>query len=95
VGLLALGEAFTSVMTGNIELLGLSPGTAAQPLQPAPAWRLSVLSRAARSAPGRQVLRADDPAWPWTVTRALFAELALAAVFAVGWWITSSRPEGY
>ncbi|WP_459986632.1 YoaK family protein [Nocardioides sp. AN3] len=91
VGFLALGGAFTSVMTGNLVLLGV-----------AVAHANSVLAAHTVTAIGSFVMGAwlgarvsmsgrgsdDDPAWPRGVTRALCVELAVLSTFAVWWWAT-------
>lgn len=86
IGFLALGGAFTSVMTGNMVLLGLSAGTGDADL----AWHAgaAIVSFAAGVALGARIAGApqpDDGLWPRGVTRALTVELALFALFAAGW----------
>lgn len=89
VGFLALGGAFTSVMTGNLVLLGVSVADAN-----------AVLALHTVTAIGSFVLGAwlgarvslsgqrddDDPAWPRGVTRALWVEFAVLSACAMWWW---------
>lgn len=93
IGLLALGGAFTSVMTGNMVLLGVSIGTRESvalgvTLAAIAGYACGVLI-GARVAGEPQ---SDDSLWPHRVTRGLLLELTLFAVFAVGWWATGSHP---
>jgi uncharacterized membrane protein YoaK (UPF0700 family) len=89
VGVLALGGAFTSVMTGNTVLLGISIGTRDKILAMNSALAViafiagcAVIARLAGTA------KATDPSWPPAVTRALTAQLVL--VFRSGGWQTPS-----
>jgi len=93
IGFAALGGAFTSVMTGNMILLGVSLATADRALAVRSVLALAcymagtfVGARAAGAA------QPDDPPWPRPVTRALLAELALLAIFAAGWWSSGGHP---
>jgi uncharacterized membrane protein YoaK (UPF0700 family) len=93
VGLIALGGSFTSVMTGNMVLVGVAIGS-----KDASALGLTL------AAIGGYVLgvfvggrvagepRPGDPPWPPAVTRALLVELAAFALFAVAWWALSGAP---
>lgn len=96
VGFLALGSAFTSVMTGNMVLfgMGLAHGDGAALALTA----VAIASFVAGAALGARVAgtpRPDDPVWPGRVRVALAVELALFAVFAIAWWaLGSAPPEG-
>ena len=93
-GYLALGAAFSSVMTGNMVLFGLSLGTGnlsltlhtlvAIALFIAGCWVGTLLAGIAQPV---------NPAWPPTVTRALVVQLAIIAVYAAGFWATGSHPD--
>jgi uncharacterized membrane protein YoaK (UPF0700 family) len=93
IGLLALGGAFTSVMTGNMVLLGVSisqgdGGRAASSVG-------AILAFVAGAALGARVAgtpREGDPIWPRAVTAGLLVELAFMAAYAVGWWATGGAP---
>ncbi len=93
IGLLALGGAFTSVMTGNLVILGVSASTAEGALAIASggaivafcigAWAGARLAGSAR--PG-------DSLWPRPVTLGLAVELVLLIGYGVGWWVTGGEP---
>jgi uncharacterized membrane protein YoaK (UPF0700 family) len=92
-GYLALGGAFSSVMTGNMVLLGLSLGSAAGTL--ALHAGAAVLAFVCGCAIGTRVAgtaRAGDPIWPRAVTRALVLQSVAVAIYAVAWWGTAARP---
>ena len=88
-GFLALGGAFSSVMTGNIVLLGLSAGTAT-----------AALAITSGSAIGSYIVgvligahvagtpKPEDPTWPRPVTRALTLELGAIVCFLIIWELT-------
>ena len=93
IGLLALGGAFTSVMTGNMVLLGVAASSADGQL--AASSGLAILAFCAGAALGARLAGvpvAGDPVWPRAVTLALGVELALFAAYAVGWWISGGEP---
>jgi uncharacterized membrane protein YoaK (UPF0700 family) len=94
-GFLALGGAFTSVMTGNLVLLGIGAGRADNTLaiHAAGAVICFILgcvlgTRMAGTAVTGQAL------WPMAVTRALAVELGLISAQAIGWWVTRTHPSG-
>ncbi|MCW2598416.1 MAG: hypothetical protein JWM02_245 [Frankiales bacterium] len=92
-GYLVLGGAFSSVMTGNMVLLGLSLGSAAGQLALHAGG--AVLAFVFGCAIGTRVAgtaRAGDPVWPRAVTRALLLQAAVVAVYAVAWWVTAGSP---
>ncbi|MFC3502784.1 YoaK family protein [Micromonospora krabiensis] len=89
IGFLALGGAFSSVMTGNMVLLGLSAGRGDADLAltsgcAIASFVVGVLA-GARLA-GRP--EPDDPVWPRRVTWALLLELLVFLVFLVLWEVT-------
>lgn len=94
MGFLMLGGAFSSVMTGNMVLLGLSVGHQEAALAVTSATAITsyvigviVGARVAGSA------RPDDPVWPRSVTRALTVELVVMIGFLVLWEATiGDRP---
>lgn len=97
IGFLALGSAFTSVMTGNMVLVGIAFGTSD--------WSAIGLVGTAIAAyvvgAGVGARLAGSPSegdgiWPDAITRALLVELALVATFAVVWWsLASDPPDGW
>jgi uncharacterized membrane protein YoaK (UPF0700 family) len=93
IGFLALGSAFTSVMTGNMVLVGIAAGTgdssALGLIMTAIAGYMAGVAIGARIAGHPQ---ANDGPWPPEVTRALVLELALLVVYALGWWSLGSHP---
>ena len=105
-----LGDVFTSVMTGNIVLLGLS--LAERSVSLASHTVVSIAGYIAGVAGGTWVShgfkargggrpadeegdRARVSVLPGHVRWALFAELVLLAGFTAGWEITGSRPTGW
>ncbi len=91
-GYLTLGGAFSSVMTGNMVLLGLSLGSAAGML--ALHAGAAVLAFVCGCAIGTRIAgtaRTDDPIWPRAVTRALTLQAAAMAIYAVAWWGAGGR----
>ncbi|MFC0506372.1 YoaK family protein [Micromonospora costi] len=86
VGFLSLGGAFSSVMTGNMVLLGLSAGR--EDAELAVTSGCAILSFVVGVLAGARVAgvaRPGDPVWPRPVTRALLLELAVFLVFLVVW----------
>src|ERR1700710_1249261 len=87
IGFLALGGAFTSVMTGNMVLLGLSAarhnGSAAEHAGLAVVFFIVGCALGTRVAGTAQKGQAI---WPAAVSRAFAVQLGLGVVFAVGWW---------
>jgi uncharacterized membrane protein YoaK (UPF0700 family) len=93
-GFLALGGAFTSVMTGNMVLMGVAigsgDGSAVGLLLAAFGGYVAGAALGARVA---GTARADDATWPTAVTRTVTIELALFVVFAIAWWLLGSDPS--
>jgi uncharacterized membrane protein YoaK (UPF0700 family) len=96
LGFLALGGAFSSVMTGNMVLFGLAAGRADGAL--ALTSGLAILSFAVGVLVGAHVAgvaRSDDPVWPRRVTVALLVELTVFTAYAVVWELTlDHRQDG-
>jgi uncharacterized membrane protein YoaK (UPF0700 family) len=93
IGFIALGGAFTSVMTGNMVLLGLSlprlDGTLAAHIGTA------IVCYIAGASIGARVVGAaskSEVPWPAPITTALSLEASVIAVNALLWWITGSDP---
>ena len=95
IGFVALGGAFTSVMTGNMVLIGLSvaksDGTVA--LRSALAIVLFMAGCVVGSRLAGQPAE-GDPLWPRQVTRAMWVEFAAFGAYAIGWWLSGSHPIG-
>ena len=95
IGFLALGGAFTSVMTGNLVLFGISAaegdGTLARHIVTAVLCYIGGCVLGARLA-GTAV--AGQSVWPRPVTRALAVEFLIFLGYAIGWWATGSAPTG-
>jgi uncharacterized membrane protein YoaK (UPF0700 family) len=93
IGLLALGGAFTSVMTGNMVLLGVaaSSGDGAR----AASSGFAILAFCAGAALGARLAgsaQQGDRVWPRPVTVALTVELVFVAAYAAAWWATGGNP---
>lgn len=95
IGFVALGGAFTSVMTGNMVLIGLSAARSdgAVALRSALAIVLFMAGCVIGSRVAGQPVE-GDPLWPRPVTRALWIELAAFCGYAAGWWASGSHPSG-
>ena len=93
LGILALGNTFTSVMTGNMVLFGIAAShrdTAAVLLT-----AVAIIAFVTGAGIGAHVAgtpQKGDPIWPQAVTVALRCELALFATFACAWWLLGSAP---
>lgn len=93
VGFLALGSAFTSVMTGNLVLFGI--GAAHHDTAAVLLTVVAIGSFVTGAAIGARVAgnpASNDPVWPHRVTVALRIELALFTGVAVAWWAFQSHP---
>jgi len=95
IGLLTLGGAFTSVMTGNLVLLGVSASSADGVLAIASGG--AILAFCAGAALGARLAGnpvAGDRIWPRAVTVGLAVELVFITAYAIGWWVTGAAPDG-
>ena len=93
LGFLALGSAFTSVMTGNMVLVGIAVGTGDGSAIGIVAT--AIVAYVVGAGVGARLAgspAAHDGPWPAAITRALAVELALVSVFAVAWWSLGSDP---
>lgn len=93
IGLLRLGGVFTSVMTGNMVLLGLASAThdASIVLHTGDAFLAYVIG----SFIGARVAghaEAEEHLWPRPVVRALVAELVVMVIFFVWWEAANASP---
>ncbi len=95
VTFLYLGNVFSSVITGNMALLGVAAGSRNSALAVNGGVALAGYAIGALLA-GAIARRHEDgqPVWPARVTAALAVELGVLAVFSAGWLLTSGRPGG-
>ncbi|HYZ68660.1 MAG TPA: YoaK family protein [Mycobacterium sp.] len=94
IGYLALGHVFTSAMTGNLVLLGISLGH--RNGERAGRVLVSVICFVIGAAFGARIARTpepDDPVWPPAVTRALAFEVPLLVAYATLWWAVGADPD--
>jgi uncharacterized membrane protein YoaK (UPF0700 family) len=95
VSFLALGGVFSSVMTANMALLGLSAGLRDGALAAHSAVALAGYVAGALAASG--LVRVREPATvpaSGRITAALVAEFIVLVGFTSGWELTSGRPAG-
>jgi uncharacterized membrane protein YoaK (UPF0700 family) len=93
IGLLALGGAFTSVMTGNMVLLGVAASSADGTL--AASSGFAILAFCAGAALGARLAgsaQKGDRVWPRSVTVTLAVELVFMAAYAAAWWAAGGDP---
>lgn len=93
LGFLALGSAFTSVMTGNMVLFGVA--VAHGDVDAMVLTAVAIGSFVAGAAVGTRIAGSPvsgDPVWPPAVTRALLVELALFTGVGIAWWTLGSAP---
>lgn len=95
IGFVGLGGVFTSVMTGNMVLLGVAIGGQDATLAIHSASAIACFALGAGiGARIAHLPRENDPVWPHAVTRALAVELVALLVFLVGWLVTGGEPTG-
>jgi uncharacterized membrane protein YoaK (UPF0700 family) len=90
-----LGGVFTSVMTGNMVLLGIGVGKG--DVSTLEHTVLAVVAYIVGTVVGARVAgtpRERDRVWERAVTWALVVELALFAAVAIAWWLSGSSPTG-
>lgn len=93
LGFLALGSAFTSVMTGNMVLFGVA--AAHGDVAGLTLTAVAIGGFVTGAAVGARIAgnpRKGDVVWPAAVNVALAAELVLFAAFAAVWWALESQP---
>jgi uncharacterized membrane protein YoaK (UPF0700 family) len=89
IGYLTLGHVFTSAMTGNLVLAGIS--LAHQNGERVGRVVVSLVCFMAGAAIGARIARSpepDDPVWPSAITRALAIEAVIFVAYAACWWTT-------
>ena len=92
---LALGNAFSSVITGNLVLLGLAAGTGRPELAVHSGVALAgYLAGVAAGAPLAARRHHAAGTWPPSVTITLAAEMVILVAFSVGWEVAGTHPAG-
>jgi uncharacterized membrane protein YoaK (UPF0700 family) len=92
IGFLALGQVFTSAMTGNLVLLGIA--LARHDAERIGQVLVALVCYMAGVALGARITRApepNDPVWPQAVTRALAVEAVFFVAYATLWWATGAH----
>lgn len=94
---LALGQVFSSVITGNLVLLGIAAGRGTATLAVHSGVALGGYSLGVALGAPIAARRHDGPAhgtgtWPSSVTLTLIAELCVLAAFTVWWELVAGRP---
>ena len=87
IGYLALGNVFTSAMTGNLALLGIA--LAHRDGARIGRVLVSLVCYMVGAAIGARIARTPepgDPVWPPAISRALAIEAVFFVAFAVVWW---------
>jgi uncharacterized membrane protein YoaK (UPF0700 family) len=90
-----LGSVFSSVITGNLALLGLAAGERHGALAvnsglALAAYAVGVLAGGALAGPRE----GEQPVWPRQTTMTMAAELVVLAAFSVGWLAADGHPSG-
>jgi uncharacterized membrane protein YoaK (UPF0700 family) len=90
-----LGSVFSSVITGNLALLGLAVGERHGALAvdsglALAAYAVGVLAGGALAGP----MEGPQPVWPRRATLTMAAELVVLAGFSAGWLIAGGHPSG-
>jgi len=95
IGFTRLGGVFTSVMTGNMVLLGVAAGKGDVSL--AIHTGIAFLGYVVGSLIGARVAghaQENDHLWPRSILKALLLELVVLCVFATWWELVSAAPIG-
>jgi uncharacterized membrane protein YoaK (UPF0700 family) len=96
IGYLALGNVFTSAMTGNLALLGIA--LAHRDGERIGRVLVSLVCYMVGAAIGARVARSPqpgDPAWPPAITRALAIEAVFFVAYAGVWWAVGAGSDIY
>ena len=96
IGYLALGNVFTSAMTGNLALLGIA--LAHRDGERIGRVLVSLICYMAGAAIGARIARTPepgDPVWPSAITRALAIEAVFFAAYAGVWWVVGAGSDIY
>lgn len=90
---LHLGNVFSSVITGNLVLLGVAAATQSAPLAIHSGVALAGYSAGVLIGAPIATRRArGGETWPLSVSVTLVAEFCVLAAFSVGWELTGGRP---
>src|ERR1700751_4595499 len=92
IGYLALGNVFTSAMTGNLALLGIA--LAHRDGERVGRVLVSLVCYIAGAAIGARIARTPepgDPVWPSAISRALAIEAVFFVTYAVTWWTVGAQ----
>jgi uncharacterized membrane protein YoaK (UPF0700 family) len=91
---LGLGKVFSSVITGNLVLLGIAAGTHRAALAVSGGVALAGYSAGVLAGAPIAARRGGTAhAWPRSVTVALTVEALVLVAFTVGWELASGRPS--
>lgn len=91
---LGLGTVFSSVITGNMVLLGVAAGTGRGALAIHSGLALAGYSAGVMlGAPFAARRSGSPPAWPRGVTITLALEVVVLAAFSIGWELTGAHPS--
>lgn len=92
---LALGSVFSSVVTGNIVLLGVAAGTGRPELAVHSGVALAgYVAGVLAGAPLAAQRHHASGTWPPSVTVTLAVELVILVAFTVGWELAGTHPSG-
>jgi uncharacterized membrane protein YoaK (UPF0700 family) len=92
---LGLGTVFSSVITGNMVLLGIAAGTGRATLALHSGVALAGYSVGVMlGAPFASRRSGSPPAWPRGVTVTLALEVVVLLGFTIGWEVTGTHPAG-
>jgi uncharacterized membrane protein YoaK (UPF0700 family) len=95
VSFVKLGKVFSSVITGNLALLGIAAGERSASLAENAALALAGYAAGAAAASLiAGIPEPGQPVWPHHVTRALAAETAVLAAFSGLWLADGASPAG-
>jgi uncharacterized membrane protein YoaK (UPF0700 family) len=95
VSFLALGNVFSSVITGNLVLLGLAAGTGRPELAVHSGVAIAgYVAGVAAGAPLAARRHHATGTWPPSVTVSLAVELVIMVAFTIGWELAGTHPSG-
>jgi uncharacterized membrane protein YoaK (UPF0700 family) len=93
---LGLGKVFSSVITGNMVLLGIAAGTDGSALAVRAGVALAgYMAGVLAGAPIAARRSTGDATWPRSVTVTLAVEIVILVAFCAAWEAAGGRPAGY